>query len=159
MPEIATTLIGIPLSILSDLSADKISTFIDTHKYLADGLDDLFFEAFVTAIKEHGKRHDEASKKGLAKLEKAIRKDKKAFLRLLDGPTTVRRLRSEGYARELSVKLSNQYQMQDPWLAQLVLECLRDYVRCFYARISDREFMSVILEDLFAVKDSLAAAL
>jgi len=152
-------LVGIPLSIFSNLSSDKLSSFISRHKFLESGLDDLFMKAFFESIKRHNRHHDEVSKGALSELKKRIQGDKNRFLQIFCGTKTIRKLSDEKFLKELAKTIAKEYGINDEKLLQyIVTDCLHDYTRCFFAHISEKEFMSIMLADLFDLEDSLKDA-
>lgn len=174
MSEIITTLVNIPLSIFNNLTSAKLSSFIDKHKYLADGLDELFVNTFITTIEQHNKHYDILSKNILNALKKEILKDKLGFLQLFCGETTIHNLNDESYIRTLSCAISEKYNLEndsslrfiskmhhhvnDDLLSNLISDCLHDYKRCFFAHISNIEFMSIVITDLFECGNTLNEA-
>ncbi|MCL2204537.1 MAG: NACHT domain-containing protein [Defluviitaleaceae bacterium] len=156
LKETIFTLIGIPLSIFANFSHNKLHAFVEKNAYLAHGLDDLFLKSFFTSINQHNKHYDTIAKESLNELKRKIKKDKDRFLQLFNGDETIHNLGKENYLRKMAVILSSEYNFDNTdLLFYLILDCLLDYKRCFFAHISNKEFMSIILTELFDCGDSL----
>jgi len=155
-PEVASALIGIPLSIFANLATTRVESFLSKHAYLTVGLDDLFINSFITTIKEHNKIYDSSSKNSLKQLPQRIKRDKETFLSLFGGIKTVHSLSDPTYVKEIAQLISDKYKAtNDDLLYYIIQDCLHDYMRCFFAEISDKQFMSIVLTDLFECTNKL----
>ena len=158
--EIITTLIGIPLSIITDFTSEKITSLVERNKYLADGLDELFITAFIEAVNRHKKHYDNTGVPILEQMVKKIKKDKTKFLKLFSGNDSLHNLTDAFYLTNLANQIAEEYIVDNKSLLYgIVLDCLHDYTRCFFAHVSGREFMSIALTDLFEIKDTVNESL
>ncbi len=97
-------LLGYPLGVFANYSHDKLKTL--SRKLKADPLKDLLLAAFYEALKEHGKRYDEAAGKYAKRIKKAVKKDEQRLLRIMcahhqTAPEVVRALQQEQYPRQV----------------------------------------------------------
>ncbi|MCL2735658.1 MAG: NACHT domain-containing protein [Propionibacteriaceae bacterium] len=150
------TLAGVPLGLVTNLTSDRINSFLETHDFLAEGLDDIFVEAFLRAIKRHKKSHDSTAQSTLDSLAKKIKRNKSRFLKVFSGPETIRSLGNESYVTERAEMLAQEYTVGDCDLTTvLIKDCLHDYLHCFFAHVSERQAMSIMITELFKCNDSL----
>ena len=153
---ITSTAVSIPFSIFSNLATDKIEDLIEKHDFLSHGMEELIVDSFLTAVKEHHKRHDKTAKKILNDMAKQIRQDKNGFLQSFVSPDRIANLNDRAYLEEVADRLAQKYDARDyqGLLFSLVIDCLDDYLRCFYANLKEKQFMSIVLTELFGFRDT-----
>jgi hypothetical protein len=152
MEPLSLTLLGYPLSILASFTYDqfkKVSQKIDVNP-----LKKLFLNAFYTSLKYHDKFYDDYSRKVVAKLRKAIKKDEEKLLVVFsrnseDFNKFLALVKSGKFQKKVAAEIVDEYSLElhnyPTLMAGIISDCLSYYLSSFFNQMNEKEGIQAIL--------------
>ncbi|MEM9272148.1 MAG: hypothetical protein AAGA80_04165, partial [Cyanobacteria bacterium P01_F01_bin.143] len=151
MEALALTLLGYPLSILASLTYDqlkKVSEEADLNP-----LKKLFLKAFYTSLEYHDQHYDEYSRKVVAKLRKAVKKDEEKLLKVLSKNSKnfnsfLDLVKSRQFQQRIAEEIVSEYSLdlqQPNIISAIITDCLKYYLSSFFNQMNEKEGIQAIL--------------
>jgi hypothetical protein len=157
------TLLGMPLSIITKITSNKLCKIYEMLDFNLVKLEKLYVDSFIRSIDYHNKYYDDIAKEVGNKIKREIKKDRNKLINIItinnaNFDTILKEISKEEFKKNIIDAIIKEYKItgENESIARtVILDSLNFYINSFFDLMLEKDAMKVILLEVLNISEVL----